>query len=105
DSAGGGGGATDIRLVSGAWNNTASLRSRIMVAAGGSGSSWSSRSAGGALTSSAVCSNVGATQTSGNAFGIGGTGVNFSIIPSSGGGGGYYGGFATHDGSSACQSG
>lgn len=33
----GGGGATDVRLVSGTWNNAASLRSRIMVAAGGGG--------------------------------------------------------------------
>ena len=31
----GGGGATDIRLKNGAWNNESSLRSRIMVAAGG----------------------------------------------------------------------
>lgn len=35
-----GGGATDVRLVSGAWNNTASLRSRIMVAAGGGGTHY-----------------------------------------------------------------
>ena len=34
-----GGGATDVRLVGGSWNNTASLISRIMVAAGGV---WSS---------------------------------------------------------------
>ena len=33
----GGGGATDIRLVSGNWDNSASLRSRIMVAGGGGG--------------------------------------------------------------------
>jgi len=32
-----GAGATDIRLVSGTWNNATSLRSRIMVAAGGCG--------------------------------------------------------------------
>ena len=36
DSAGGGG-ATDIRLASGTWNNFNSLKSRIMVAAGGGG--------------------------------------------------------------------
>ena len=30
-----GGGATDVRLVNGAWNDVISLRSRIMVAAGG----------------------------------------------------------------------
>ena len=38
-SATSGGGATDVRLVGGSWNNTASLISRIMVAAGGV---WSS---------------------------------------------------------------
>lgn len=35
-----GGGATDIRLVNGDWNDTASLRSRIMVAAGGGGTQY-----------------------------------------------------------------
>lgn len=34
-----GGGATDVRLISGLWNDTTSLRSRIMVAAGGGGHS------------------------------------------------------------------
>ncbi len=34
----GGGGATDIRTVSGTWDNENSLRSRIIVAAGGGGS-------------------------------------------------------------------
>lgn len=34
----GGGGATDVRIVSGVWNNAESLKSRIMVAAGGGGS-------------------------------------------------------------------
>ena len=32
-----GGGATDIRVTSGAWNNSASLNSRIIIAAGGGG--------------------------------------------------------------------
>lgn len=35
-----GGGATDIRLVNGDWNNINSLRSRIMVAAGGGGANY-----------------------------------------------------------------
>ncbi|MBP3765829.1 MAG: prepilin-type N-terminal cleavage/methylation domain-containing protein [Bacilli bacterium] len=35
---GSGGGATDIRITSGTWNNATSLASRIMVAAGGGGS-------------------------------------------------------------------
>ena len=33
----GGGGATDVRLLNGDWNNASSLRSRIMVAGGGGG--------------------------------------------------------------------
>ena len=35
-----GGGATDVRLVSGAWNNIDSLKSRIMVAGGGGGANY-----------------------------------------------------------------
>lgn len=35
-----GGGASDVRLVGGAWNDAASLRSRIMVAGGGGGTLW-----------------------------------------------------------------
>lgn len=38
-NSGSGGGATDVRLVGGAWNNFDSLKSRIMVAAGGGGGS------------------------------------------------------------------
>ena len=40
DGGGSGGGATDIRLSSGTWNNNASLKSRIMVAAGGGGANF-----------------------------------------------------------------
>jgi len=39
----GGGGATDLRLVNGKWNNFDSLKSRIMVAAGGGGSTYSEK--------------------------------------------------------------
>ena len=35
-----GGGATDIRIISGTWDNSDSLRSRVMVAAGGGGSGY-----------------------------------------------------------------
>ena len=35
EAAGAGGGATDVRLISGEWDNFESLKSRIMVAAGG----------------------------------------------------------------------
>ena len=51
-----GGGATDVRLVAGSWDNEAGLNSRIMVAAGGGGAAcekaaWcSSGGSGGTLT-------------------------------------------------------
>ena len=38
-----GGGSTDVRLVSGAWNNFDSLKSRIMVAGGGGGANYRNR--------------------------------------------------------------
>ena len=105
-----GGGATDVRLVSGEWNNTISLRSRIMVAAGSGRASC-----GGGLTSESTykkdssCASgeskyyaYGATQTSAGYsnkntlygdFGVGGNGeVTTLYYGSSGGGGGYYGG-------------
>lgn len=40
ETSGAGGGATDIRLTSGAWNDSISLASRIMVAGGGGGTSY-----------------------------------------------------------------
>ena len=103
-----GGGATDVRLVNGNWNDTASLRSRIMVAAGGAGyNSWKSGYKGGSggalsgVTGSGDSPTTGGTQTSagvssGNdaskngSFGIGGNGENYG----GGGSGGYWGGAA-----------
>jgi hypothetical protein len=93
---GNGGGATDIRLIGGTWNNITSLRSRIMVAAGGSGGAWSmGGNPGGTLNGTG---SSAPTQTSGNGFGIGGAGSNNILysgtdyIGGGGGGGGYYGG-------------
>jgi hypothetical protein len=97
-----GGGATDIRLVNGSWDDFLSLKSRIMVAAGGSGSVGSSLPGyGGALVSinadgayppetfpSDYCIVNGVSQTNGYSFGIGQSGLR------AGGGGGYYGGYA-----------
>ena len=95
---GSGGGATDFRLVSGDWNDSASLRSRIMVAGAGAGrvgvQGLSGRPAGGGLISDTVTLSygeyygtaIGATQTSGYLFGVGQDGFRAS------GGGGYYGG-------------
>ncbi len=99
DHGGSGGGATDIRTTGGAWSDMTSLRSRVMVAAGGAGSSYSivsaARAAGAGL-SSADGSNA-VTQTTGYSFGTGKAGMNnnTSNVPtfgSGGGGGGYYGG-------------
>ena len=83
-----GGGATDIRLINGAWNNTSSLASRIMVAGGGGssgglnpvdGGSPYGGAAGGLVGyqgGSCISDNIterkgstGGTQTSGHAFG------------------------------------
>jgi hypothetical protein len=104
-----GGGATDVRINSGKWYDTTSLRSRIMVSAGGGGGGWSGDGsadqyyaggggAGGALTgfgAPGATSSTPGTQSSGNAFGIGGNGI-FGTPPNingtGGGGGGYYGG-------------
>ena len=99
DDAGSGGGATDIRLIDDTSNKDKSLRSRIIVASGGSGSALNSfGSPGGDLTGylpikSAVeeYKQSSTSQTNG-IFGIGADGENSKIVPSSGGGGGYYGG-------------
>ena len=116
---GNGGGATDIRLVSGTWDDETSLASRIMVAAGGGGANkWGKGSApggaGGALTGlngritydsshGSLVAASGGTQISGGtaasgggsgSFGKGGSSVNYTSEWSyyAGGGGGYYGG-------------
>ena len=78
-SSGSGGGATDIRLVKNSWDNFDSLKSRIMVAAGGGGSSWNYKNggAGGGLIgiSGEVDDRIshtpamGGTQISGGDFG------------------------------------
>ena len=94
EAAGAGGGATDIRLVSGDWNNESSLASRIMVAGGGGGNSYRYKSgSGGGINGEDGNGSKGATQTIGYQFGIGkngeGTGDSDGVA---GGGGGYYGG-------------
>ena len=96
-----GGGATDIRLTNGNWNDFNSLKSRILVAAGGgtciNDPQGKPSHAGGLLsqTFSNTFKNTGttneaqgATQTSGYKFGIGQDGDR------AGAGGGYYGGYA-----------
>ena len=95
-----GGGATDIRLISG--TNNASLASRIIVAAGGGGAQSSSTNGGHGGTLTGLSFNqfaLGGTQSQG-IFGKGENGYSFDNVlgsasgGSSGGcGGGYYGGY------------
>ncbi len=112
----GGGGATDIRLVGGEWNEFESLKSRIMVAGGGGGaitlSSNKAGSAGGLVgyNGNHVHTGYGGAQTEGGAcysssnlttsncqgsFGYANSIPYYSSrYPNTGagGGGGYYGG-------------
>ena len=104
-----GGGATDVRLVSGAWNDVKSLASRIMVAGGGGGSDDNSSAtndgrggAGGGINSigawigSTYHEEYRATQTSGSNFGYASNVT--SNADTGGAGGGYYGGLVTNHG-------
>ena len=108
-----GGGATDFRLEKGDfWYNLSSLKSRIMVAAGGGGTDCYSGGDGGTLEGK-LPDNAGVLPGPGNQthggssgafkgfygfpgeFGIGGSGDCYSCDNtdgSGGGGGGYYGG-------------
>lgn len=91
----GGGGATDIRLVGGAWSNANSLKSRIIVAGGGGGGGEDTNETGGYGGGTSGGSTYGATQTStsgGGAFGKGAHTPN----DGGGGGGGWYGGGTTN---------
>lgn len=107
----GGGGATDIRTISGVWDDVTSLNSRLIVAGGGGGADNlggvlggnddGSGGNGGGLTAenariNGVYSlNTGATQTTG-VFGKGQNANQGS--DTGGGGGGYYGGICTNNG-------
>lgn len=98
DQPGGGGGATDIRLISN--SNLESLYSRILVAAGGSGSCFNTYGAPGGdlygyqtvITKTKKFYKSQTNQTNGFSLGNGAKGKDFLYTPDSGGGGGYYGG-------------
>ena len=85
-SCAGGGGATDIRLINGTWNNFDGLKSRIMVAGGGGGVYYAGTVgyAGGLSGTSVSSAATGGEQTK----------INFgqSTSNTTSGGGGYYGG-------------
>jgi len=111
-----GGGATDVRLVKGEWNDFQSLKSRIMVA-GGAGSGRQSNIFAGGLQGyqgTDYTNGTGGTQVSGGKasgsgatdgrFGIGGNGYvsHPTVINNNSGlgaGGGYYGGGGGEGGS------
>ena len=107
DTPGASGGSTDIRMIRTAEREEStdltSLDSRIIVAAGGSGSCYNSFGApGGDLTGYIVTafnnesySESDTNQTSGYSKGRGENGRDFANTPSSGSGGGYYGGIAS----------
>ena len=99
----GGGGATDVRLIGGAWNNTDSLNSRIMVAGGGGGAyktiagqnaatleGYPTANANDGKSGNQIAGGASA-QTNTDAQGSKGMGGN-GYSGGSGGGGGYYGG-------------
>ncbi|MBQ2638957.1 hypothetical protein IJF91_02745 [Candidatus Saccharibacteria bacterium] len=114
DAAGAGGGSTDIRVISGEWNDDNSLRSRILVAGGGGGSHLTldtatlyeqGRHAGGISVVGQISGKTDSdiwsptvNQTTGGAFGYGATGICPSGAGHSGGGGGWYGGEAKSTG-------
>ncbi len=101
-----GGGATDIRLTNGLWNNFDSLKSRIMVAGAGGGSGIENVGAPGGLNAGVYGTLYGGngTSTSGGAAGTGyshnsgatngtfGVGGNGGRYITGAGGSGYYGG-------------
>ena len=110
-SANGGGGATDIRLIDGTWDNIFSLASRIIVAGAGGGANdyGAGGNAGtikgfdGVSDSDNTCGTIirasGGSQTSGGtglvpgSFGKGGSkSSSQGDRDGGGGGGGYYGG-------------
>ncbi len=102
-----GGGATDIRLAGGSWDDFNGLKSRIMVAAGGAsgGSQGQAGMPGGGINGYNGSAGNGGTQTSAGGpnyggFGFGGTAAYGGGLCGSndcyGAGSGYYGGGATN---------
>lgn len=108
----GGGGATDIRLIGGNWDDNSGLLSRIIVAGGGGGAGvgygggYGGGEVGGDGYTSLNRSGTGGTQTTGGTtwsnvtehYGSFGKGGSISKGYSAGGGGsGWYGGGGAYD--------
>ena len=101
DPAASGGGATDVRLVSGTWNLSEGLNSRFIVAGGGGGGGMDGEAGGHGGGTNGINGNGGGagTQTSGFGFGQGciaqsSNGSN-GTYGGPGGGGGWYGGYCS----------
>ena len=102
-AASGGGGSTDVRTTNGSWSNFNSLKSRIMVAAAGSGADLQYKGLyAGTLTgiTGRTGDGKGGMQTSGGAGGntaasAGGFGFGANSSDGGGAGSGYYGGGAS----------
>lgn len=101
EASGGGGGATHIALNSnrGELRNYSSNRDEILAVAGGGGGREFvyATGGGGGFTGGSDAQGRVATQTSGYAFGYGGTGYGdgYGSDGVGGGGGGWYGGYAS----------
>ena len=108
EGSGGGGGATDIRLIDDNTDQMNSLYSRIIVAAGGSGSSLDAYGAPGGDITGYISGATGnskfnpssTNQEKGYSLGVGENGKDDVCTPSSGSGGGYWGGLAQNP---ACE--
>ncbi|MEN7553121.1 glycine rich domain-containing protein [Clostridioides difficile] len=97
-----GGGATDIRLVGGSWDNEQGLLSRIIVAGGGGRNDFSNKGGdGGGVAGGSTELGEGGTEFKGGkgasgtdgSFGKGGKGIRENQYEMhGGGGGGWYGG-------------
>ena len=102
-SGAGGGGATDIRLVPGLWDDEKSLNSRVLVAAGGGGAAFGLIGGAGGREEG-LCSEIddccsyicgGDESTFGKGQdGAAGGGLNLGFEGKGGGGGGWFGGLA-----------
>ena len=101
DMGGSGGGGSDVRLISGAWNDMTSLASRIIVAGASGGGAWGTQIiptmyAGGLDNTNGTDGTT--SQTSGYAFGYGQNGKVGGGTGSAGGGGGWWGGITQNPG-------
>lgn len=95
EPANGGGGATDIRLIGGEWDNPQGLLSRIIVAGAGGGGGEDGGETGGFGGGATGSSSFGGTQSSSGGGAVFGKGAH-TPNDGGGGGGGWFGGGTTN---------